>query len=606
MQSEHAILQYMNSTSRQSIVSIVPLILTVFLLGIYSYSHAATFAVETIADTSDAHVGDGTCSDSTGACSLRAAIQEAIATPGNEPITIRFAIPSSGPHIIALGSPLPIISRTHITIDGTTQPNSSCGNLWGGVEPIWNIIIDLNDTGIVISGGNSTIKGLELHNANDIDIPLDFIDGDNNTAQCNYIHHTERAIRVGSESDNNIIGGSLPGEGNLMSYVRGEVIVVNKANDAVIQGNFIGTNAAGSGVTNNAIHPNDVQFGINVGKDLDVYPTGTLIGGTTPGAGNLINGFTGQAGFGIAVVSGDHTTIQGNYIGTDRFGTSSDSSLGNNAGIIIQPLSAASTIGGPSLSAKNIIGNSTLAGILILSSPGNNIQGNNIGTGADGIASIGNQYGILLIGSSTINNMIGSTTTGASNIIANNTAAGITLASDAGSGYGSTGRENSILGNSLYNNPIGIDISADPTKFTDGATLNDDGDIDMGPNSIQNTPLLRRAAGLRTQTRISGRIQSTPKETFRIEFFWSPTTTAGQGKIFLGHKNVTTNSAGTKSFTARLIPITGPGLITATATNSRGDTSELSAGVQPTMRINITASQEAVIEQQFLADENLD
>src|SRR5258708_22998210 len=39
--------------------------------------HAATFVVNTTADTADAVPGDGKCADSSNACSLRAAVEEA-------------------------------------------------------------------------------------------------------------------------------------------------------------------------------------------------------------------------------------------------------------------------------------------------------------------------------------------------------------------------------------------------------------------------------------------------------------------------------------------------------------------------------------------------
>ena len=48
----------------------------------------ATFVVNTIADTADAVAGDGACADSTGACSLRAAISEANALAGPDTITL--------------------------------------------------------------------------------------------------------------------------------------------------------------------------------------------------------------------------------------------------------------------------------------------------------------------------------------------------------------------------------------------------------------------------------------------------------------------------------------------------------------------------------------
>ena len=50
---------------------------------------AATFTVNTTDDTADASAGDGVCADSTGKCSLRAAVMEANALGG-------------GPHTIVL------------------------------------------------------------------------------------------------------------------------------------------------------------------------------------------------------------------------------------------------------------------------------------------------------------------------------------------------------------------------------------------------------------------------------------------------------------------------------------------------------------------------
>lgn len=47
-----------------------------------------TFTVNTTADTVDANPGDGVCADSQGNCSLRAAVMEANATPGNDTIMV--------------------------------------------------------------------------------------------------------------------------------------------------------------------------------------------------------------------------------------------------------------------------------------------------------------------------------------------------------------------------------------------------------------------------------------------------------------------------------------------------------------------------------------
>ena len=50
--------------------------------------YAATFNINTVADTLDVNPGDGFCSDGAGACSLRAAIGEANAVPGADTITL--------------------------------------------------------------------------------------------------------------------------------------------------------------------------------------------------------------------------------------------------------------------------------------------------------------------------------------------------------------------------------------------------------------------------------------------------------------------------------------------------------------------------------------
>ncbi|MFD0679614.1 MULTISPECIES: CSLREA domain-containing protein, partial [unclassified Paenibacillus] len=53
---------------------------------------AATFIVNTTNDTSDSNPGNGGCSDSTGACSLRAAIEESNASPGSDTIQVPIGV----------------------------------------------------------------------------------------------------------------------------------------------------------------------------------------------------------------------------------------------------------------------------------------------------------------------------------------------------------------------------------------------------------------------------------------------------------------------------------------------------------------------------------
>src|SRR6266581_1331928 len=56
--------------------------------GLASPGLAATFTVDTTADVVDALSGDGVCATATGACSLRAAVQESRALPGGDTIIL--------------------------------------------------------------------------------------------------------------------------------------------------------------------------------------------------------------------------------------------------------------------------------------------------------------------------------------------------------------------------------------------------------------------------------------------------------------------------------------------------------------------------------------
>jgi hypothetical protein len=155
---------------------------------------------------------------------------------------------------------------------------------------------------------------------------------------------------------------------------------------------------------------------------------------------------------------------------------------------------------------------------------------------------------------------------------------------------------NSIISNSIYDNDfLGIDLvfANDPA----GVTKNDlaPPDNDTGPNNLQNFPGItsarlttRRIGGHRRKvTLIKGTLNSEADKTYNVQFFGSPEadnppnttpTGYGEGKTFLGQKNVTTNTSGDATFTfstRKKVP-KGQG-VTATATNlSTGDTSEFS------------------------------
>jgi hypothetical protein len=317
------------------------------------------------------------------------------------------------------------------------------------------------------------------------------------------------------------------------------------------------------------------------GVFLDYSATGNLIGGTAPGAGNVISGNER----GIYIFDGYSNTIQGNLIGPNAAGTAI---IGQPEGIFITEFSGPANhnlIGGTDPRARNVIaGNGT--GIVIAAS-GNMVQGNLIGVLADGVTPAGNSTaGIDLPGIHSHDNLIGGSAAGAGNVIAFSTGVpGYASASGAGvridgiQGYNPV--RNAILGNSIFANAgLGIDLTNDPEA--PGVTFNDPGDSDAGANNLQNFPVLASAI-IAGSTTVEGSLNSTPSTTFRVEFFSSQSADPsgyGEGARFLGAISVTTNAAGNATFTGTFATAVQPGqMITATATDSANNTSEFSRAI---------------------------
>src|SRR5262249_6640446 len=147
-------------------------------------------------------------------------------------------------------------------------------------------------------------------------------------------------------------------------------IFIQGGDESIIQGNFIGTNAAGTASVQN-------QWGIHLSGSNHV-----TIGGTTPGARNIISG---NQRFGVSLEDfGVGNRIQGNFIGTDVNGTAP---LGNVvSGIYVNfnqvgSPSGDTLIGGPDLGAGNTIAFNAYNGVEVRSSTVDNqadgtIEGN--------------------------------------------------------------------------------------------------------------------------------------------------------------------------------------------------------------------------------------
>jgi titin len=358
-----------------------------------------------------------------------------------------------------------------------------------------------------------------------------------------------------------LIGGLTAGTGNLIAGNAASGISLENAETTgtLVQGNLIGTNAAGTAALGNAAD------GVTI-----VFAPGNTIGGAVAGARNVIAG-NAKNGVSIDGPGAAGNRVQGNFIGTDVTGTLD---LGNGQHGVDVVNQDGTTIGGTTALARNVIAGNTQNGIRLAGAgtKATLVQGNFIGTTGTGTAALPNTgHGILLTTGSPSSNTIGGTAAGAGNTLAFNGGASVFVESGTG---------NAILGNALFSNgALGIDLA--PA----GVTANDPGDGDTGANNLQNFPVLTAATNSGTSTTITGSLDSTPSTTFRLEFFRSAACDAagnGEGQVFLGFKQVTTNSSGSVAFTHVVTPAVPLGQpITATATPTTGpganSTSEFSA-----------------------------
>jgi len=264
----------------------------------------------------------------------------------------------------------------------------------------------------------------------------------------------------------------------------GDVLKV-KANNTVIRNvSIYANNNAGIRIDNGSANITNAilgvnALGVNAGNiDYGVEITdGTVIINsnyiaTTTDAGILVNG-------------GSSTLIQNNHITDNGSGTCNDNiTLQSGSGIIIQQnlINNAAALG---IDGAGILGNVNISENTITNS------GQNGGNCSGSIENVGVK-------------LEGSNSSISKNIVANNGGAGIVITGGSTSG-------NLISQNSIYNNgtagaALGIDIdqSLAGNPIGDGVTLNDTGDLDIGPNTSINFPIFESIVIYGTNLRVKG------------------------------------------------------------------------------------------------------
>ena len=337
--------------------------------------------------------------------------------------------------------------------------------------------------------------------------------------------------------------------------MRGSNVVNN-----TVQGNFIGTDATGM----NAL-PNIVA-----GVTIDTGSSSNLIGGTVAGARNVISGNNSYFDYGVIVGGSRHerqcgrgklhrprlergdgglklfrhgllrrrhrqyvrrhqsparamsfleTLVTACWLKTPaRAATWSReimsastraamTAVPNYFGVICYNGATNNLIGGTSAGAANYVsGNYYGVCITDPGTSGNFVEGNFIGTDHTGTNGVGNYDNVVLQNSAT-GNFIGGVSAGAGNVIAFAGWAGVIL-------YNPGTTNNSIRGNSIFNNPyLGLHLVGASDSYP-YVTTNDIGDADTGPNNLQNFPVITNAFGYAAGTIVSGDIEQLHQSQF--------------------------------------------------------------------------------------------
>ena len=525
-----------------------------------SIASAATF---TVTNTNDS-----------GAGSLRQAITDANAAAGAD--TIAFDIPGSGVHTIVPASALPTITEA-VTIDGYTQTGALANSNGPALGTNAQLMIEIdgsntgvNNTDAVLTfgaaSGGSVVRGLVVNRAPNAGIHVSGANGvviegnfiGTNPAGTGALPNVLAGILIHNAASNVTVGGTTPAARNLISGNGSYGVSIGQSSGGGGTGHLVQGNLIGTDASGGNPLP-----GQDAGIETVSTASNIVIGGTTAAARNVVSG---NANYGIRFrATGAGQVATGNYVGTNPAG---DAPVPNeHYGISVEAANV--TVGGAGAGEGNVISGNLVNGILVFQVVDAVIRGNLVGTDATATFAIGNgQDGVVLGGDGTI---LGGVGAGEANVIAYNGDAGVEV-------QGLSSTSNTIRGNSIFSNGgIGIDLGGD------GVTANDANDADSGPNERQNYPIVASATpNAPSGTNVQGVLDSAPSTTYTLDFYASPGCEARpqdftEGLIYLGSQDVATDGSGHAVFDVNLAFTIEPGQpVTATATDPNGNTSELS------------------------------
>lgn len=223
--------------------------------------------------------------------------------------------------------------------------------------------------------------------------------------------HNNIGIVIKSLANGNAIGGVEAGAGNVISGNVQIGVYIEAAHRNTLEGNLLGTDATGMRAVEEAgiVQGNGVEF--------NTVAQGNVLGGTSPGARNVISG---HKVYGVVYYGHcERNTTQGNYIGTDRTGTRA---LPNATGICVDCASHHNDI------LDNVISGNMSYGLFFVTrgTEHNVLRGNLVGTAANGATALPNDMG-MVVSTGACRNVIGGPEAEHGNVFSGNSQAGMMI-----------------------------------------------------------------------------------------------------------------------------------------------------------------------------------
>ena len=286
----------------------------------------SAFNVTVTTDATDAVAGDGVCDDGSGHCTLRAAIQEANASPGQDVITLpagifTLTIPGAGEQFAATGD---LDIRDDLTLIG--DPSSSVID-GGGLDRVFEVLSGhrVNFSHLTVRNGSETSGGGGgIHTFGDLTLTNCVVAANTTTNLGGGIRSTTSATLTLVESSVNGNSAAGSGGGIMMNQGTATLIGTTVSGNSASSGDGGGIKSLEGQLTlvNSTVSGNSAPSG--AGGGLLASYTGSSPTLSLTLSNSTITANSAAAAGGVRALVGSRSSVRNTIIAGNTAGTSAD------------------------------------------------------------------------------------------------------------------------------------------------------------------------------------------------------------------------------------------------------------------------------------------